>query len=371
MSLIAAFRKRVSSSFAVEIDIRAEAGITILFGASGSGKSTILRCIAGLMRPERGRIALGTTVLTDAARRLNVPPQHRRVGMVFQQLALFPHLTVAANIGYGLTGVEAAEGQRRLAQTTQMFRIDHLLARTPDQLSGGERQRVALARTLVTEPAVLLLDEPLTALDYEISSRIIEDLRRWNVQRRIPVLYVTHSHREVYALGEQVVVLDRGRVLASGVPHAVLEHPTHPLVASLAGFENLLDARVLERDEAGGTMHVRIEPYGPDLEVPIAEAPLGSPIQVGIRAGDILVAREQPHGLSALNIIEASLESSRQEGPTMVANMRATSATTIVVHLTPRAYQRLELDQGARLWLAIKSYSCRITRQHPLRGDVP
>jgi molybdate transport system ATP-binding protein len=371
MSLSATFHKRMSSSFAVDVDIRAAAGITILFGASGSGKSTILRCIAGLVRPDEGRIALDETVLYDEARRVHLPPQHRRVGLVFQQLALFPHLTVAANVAYGLTSVASAERERRVAETTRMFRIDHLLDRRPDRLSGGERQRVALARTLVTEPAVLLLDEPLTALDYEISSRIIEDLRHWNAQRRIPVLYVTHSHREVYALGEQVIVLDAGRVLAAGVPHAVLEHPTHPLVANLAGFENLLDAQVLECDEAGGTMHVRVGPHGPDLEVPIANIPIGSSIQVGIRAGDILVARERPHGLSALNIIDASLECSRQEGPTMVADMRATSGVTIVVHLTPRAYERLDLHRGERVWLAIKSYSCRITRHHVLRGEVP
>ncbi len=365
MSLHAAFRKRVSAAFTIDVDIRADAGITILFGASGSGKSTILRCIAGLSRPDEGRITLDDSVLYDGAARVHVPPQHRRVGMVFQHLALFPHLTVAANIAYGLTAV--ADRDRRVAETTRMFGIEHLLDRTPDRLSGGERQRVALARTLVTEPAVLLLDEPLAALDYEISSRIIEDLRRWNAERRIPVLYVTHSHREVYALGEQVVVVDGGRVLAAGVPHAVLEHPVHPLVASLAGFENLLDGQVLERDETGGTMHVRITPDGPELEVPLADAPIGSPIQVGIRAGDILVARELPHGLSALNLIEASLEGSRHDGPTMVTDMRATGGARLVVHLTPRAYQRLELHQGGRVWLAIKSYSCRITRHH-LRG---
>jgi molybdate transport system ATP-binding protein len=368
MTLAATIVKRISASFTIDVDLRASAGITILFGASGSGKSTILRCIAGLMTPDEGRITLDDAVLYDGGARVNAPPQHRHVGMVFQQLALFPHLTVAGNICYGLSDLPQAERNSRLAETTRMFRIEGLLDRKPARLSGGERQRVALARTLVTEPSLLLLDEPLTALDFDIQSRIIDDLRRWNEQRRIPVLYVTHTHREVYALGEQVIVIDNGRVLATGVPHAVLEHPTHPLVANLAGFENLLEGHVLERDEIGGTMQVRIGSSGPDLEVPIADLPSGSAVTVGIRAGDILIANEPPHGLSALNIIEASLAASRREGPAMVADVRTTTGTRLVVHVTPRAFERLGLHAGGRVWLAVKSYSCRIARNDTIRG---
>ena len=370
MTLTARIVKRVSPSFSIDVDFRASGGITILFGASGSGKSTILRCIAGLMTPDAGRITLDDTVLYDHDARVNAPPRHRRVGMVFQHLALFPHLTVAANIDYGLSGVPAAERDRRRTETAGMFGIDGFLDRKPDRLSGGERQRVALARTLVTEPSLLLLDEPLTALDFDIQSRIIDDLRRWNQQRRIPVLYVTHSHREVYALGEQVVVVGHGRVLATGVPHAVLEHPTHPLVASLAGFENLLPGQVLARDEVGGTMHVRVGTSGPELEVPIADVPGGSWVTIGIRAGDILIASEPPHGLSALNIIEASLTASRREGPTIVAEMVTATGTRLVVHVTPRAFERLGLHSGGRVWLAVKTYSCRVARNDTIRGEL-
>jgi molybdate transport system ATP-binding protein len=371
MTLSATIVKRVSALFAIDVDLRASAGITILFGASGSGKSTILRCIAGLMRPDDGRITLDETVLYDGRAGVNAPPQHRRVGMVFQQLALFPHLTVAGNIGYGLSDRPEAERNRRLAETARMFRIEGLLDRKPARLSGGERQRVALARTLVTEPSLLLLDEPLTALDFDIQSRIIDDLRRWNERRRIPVLYVTHTHREVYALGEQVIVIGNGRVLATGVPHAVLEHPTHPLVANLAGFENLLDGEVLERDEAGGTMRVRLGTSGPDLEVPIADLPSGSAVTIGIRAGDILLANEPPHGLSALNIIEASLAATRREGPAIVADVRTMTDTRLVVHVTPRAFERLGLHTGGRVWVAVKTYSCRIARNDTIRAGLP
>jgi molybdate transport system ATP-binding protein len=369
MTLAASIVTRVSPSFTLDVDLTAAAGITILFGASGSGKSTILRCIAGLMRPDEGRIMLDETVLYDSRARVDVAPQHRRVGMVFQQLALFPHLTVAANICYGLSNLRGAERNRRLTETARMFRIEGLLERKPARLSGGERQRVALARTLVTEPSLLLLDEPLTALDFDIQSRIIDDLRRWNEQRRIPVLYVTHAHREVYALGEQVIVIANGRVLATGVPHAVLEHPTHPLVANLAGFENLLEGRVLARDEIGGTMHVRLGTSGPDLEVPIADVPSGSAVTIGIRAGDILLANEPPHGLSALNIIEASLATTRREGPAIVADVRTITDTRLIVHVTPRAFERLGLHTGGRVWLAVKSYSCRIARNDTIRGE--
>lgn len=349
---------RTLPGFQLAVDIDVPPGITILFGASGSGKSTVLRCIAGLSRAEAGRIALGDTVLFDAAQEIDIPPQERHVGLVFQQLALFPHLTVAGNIAYGLHRLTPADRQQRVAVIADSFHISHVVDRRPSQISGGERQRAALARTLVTEPAVLLLDEPLTALDHRIQSRIIEDLRAWNTARRIPVLYVTHAHREVYALGERVIVMDHGRVVAAGAPHQVLDHPGAGVLAQLAGFENLLTGQVVARRPDAGTMRARIDGSSLELEVPLTEVGPSTSVTIAIRGGDILIADLPPIGISARNVLEGHIDGIERQGPTVVA--RVIAGIPFIVHLTPASVDDLRLAAGSRVWLIIKTYSCRI-----------
>ena len=358
MTVNAAIQKRLSSHFSLDVTLTAPPGITILFGASGSGKSTVLRCLAGLVRPDNGRIAVGERVLFAADAGVNVPVPERGIGYVFQQLALFPHMSIRQNIDYGLHRLPAADRRERTARIAESFHIPHVLDRKPAQVSGGERQRAALARALVTDPSLLLLDEPLSALDHAIQSHIMNDLRRWNDEHRIPILYVTHTHREVFALGERAVVLDRGRVLATGSPHEVLDHPGDRLLASLAGFENVFDAVVLERRERAGTMQCRLNGSGVEIEVPLTEDALGETIRVAIRAGDILVANQQPTGLSARNVINGTLTSLAAQGPTMVAAVDA--GVRFIVHLTPGGVESLGLKTGDRLWLVIKTYSCRI-----------
>ena len=357
MSVHVSFARRLSPAFCVDVDIDVPPGITILFGASGSGKSTILRSIAGLSRPDSGRITLNDSTLFDAERGIDLPPQQRRVGVVFQQLALFPHLTVAGNIGYGLHRLTGSERQARIAAIANSFHIAGLLHRRPAQISGGERQRAALARTLVTEPAALLLDEPLSALDHRIQSRIIEDLRRWNEARRIPVLYVTHAHREVYALGERVVVLDAGTVVATGTPHEVLDDPGRGVIAELAGFENRLAGRVVARRRDTGTMSVRVDGGSLALDVPLTDTP-DERVTVAIRAGDILLATVAPAGISARNILQGRIAGLAREGPAVVAHVDA--AVPFVVHLTPASVEDLALQTGSHVWLIVKTYSCRI-----------
>jgi molybdate transport system ATP-binding protein len=369
MTLSATIQKRLSSQFSLNVALDAPPGITILFGASGSGKTTVLRCLAGLVRPDAGRIAVDDRVLFDEAAGVNVPVPERRIGYVFQQLALFPHLSMRQNIEYGLHQLPAGDRRERVNRIAGSFHIPQILDRKPAQVSGGERQRAALARSLVTDPSLLLLDEPLSALDHAIQSHIMHDLRRWNEERRIPILYVTHTHREVFTLGDRAVVLDRGRVLASGSPHEVLDHPAHGLLASLAGFENVFEAVVVERRERAGTMQCRLKDdtdvrlarealARTEIEVPLSQASLGDTIRVAIRAGDILVANQQPKGLSARNVISGTLLSLSAQGPTMVATVDAGARFT--VHLTPGGVESLELRTGDRLWLVIKTYSCRI-----------
>ncbi|MGE3957660.1 MAG: molybdenum ABC transporter ATP-binding protein [Vicinamibacterales bacterium] len=357
MSLHVTVRAQVSAAFALDLTLDAPPDITIVFGASGSGKSTLLRLVAGLARPDSGRIVAGSHVLFDSAGGVNLGPGARRIGLVFQQLALFPHLTARANLEYGLHAVAPTERMRRVEDIARRFRIHDLLERRPAQISGGERQRVALARALVTDPDVLLLDEPLSALDYATQSHIIDDLRGWNAMRQIPVLYVTHSHREAFALGAHVVVLDRGRIIASGTPHDVIDLPAHETIARLAGFENLFSATVVSRRPESGVMLCRLE-GGAELEVPVGVADAGAAVRVAVRAGDILLATEEPRGLSARNVLRGTLTDLDRRGTGVVATVEAGERFT--VHLTPGAVEALALRTPMPVWLVLKTHSCRI-----------
>jgi molybdate transport system ATP-binding protein len=263
MTLVASLKKRLSATFMLDVVFEAPAGITIVFGESGSGKTTLLRCLAGLARPDAGGVTIDGRVVFDSTTRQDVPARHRHIGYVFQQLALFPHLTVADNLEYGLTHVEPGRRRERIATVSESFRIAHVLTRRPGAISGGERQRVALARSLVTDPSLLLLDEPLSALDHATQSRIIDDLRAWNVAHRIPILYVTHAHREVFALGERVVALEHGGIIAVGTPHEVMETPAHETLALIAGFENFFTASVTTRRVEAGIMQCRLSETAP------------------------------------------------------------------------------------------------------------
>jgi molybdate transport system ATP-binding protein len=357
-SLSVRVSKTLTKEFSLEAELEAEAGFTILFGPSGSGKSTLLNCIAGFVKPDAGRIALDSQVLFDSARGVDIPARKRSVGYLFQSLALFPHLTVEQNVKYGLAKMSAAIRHQRTVKILEDFRIPHLLARKPNDISGGERQRVALARSLVTDPVVLLLDEPLTALDSATKSEIIDDLRAWNADHGIPILYVTHAVKEAHALGERVVVLDRGRILAQGTPQEVLTAPRQELVANLAGFENIFDANIQSVSELEGTMNCRLDGSEVTLEVPLVVVKHDAPIRVVIRAGDIIVASSRPVGLSARNTLKGRLVSLRREGVTMIVVVNA--GVNFEVHLTPNACRELSLQPGSDVWLVIKTYSCHL-----------
>jgi molybdate transport system ATP-binding protein len=353
-----------AQDFLLEVDFQAAPGFTILFGPSGAGKTTLLDCISGLTTPDSGRIALPDRVLFDATHRINVPVPQRRIGYVFQTLALFPHLTVEANVEYGLAHLPHADRAAKSSAILQAFRIPHLAHRYPREISGGESQRAALARTLVTDPSVLLLDEPLAALDAATKSKIIDDLRQWNQAHRIPILYVTHSREEVFALGEHVLVLDAGRIVAQGTPHEVIAAPQQETVAQLVGFENIFDAIVDAVRPERGTMNCRIVGDGAPvvLETPLVRGGVGSALRIGIRAGDILLATTPPVGLSARNIIPGRITSLEQRD--VIVSARVRCRIEMEVHLTLAARDSLQLEPGKDVWLVIKTHSCHLMQHH-------
>jgi molybdenum ABC transporter ATP-binding protein len=380
--------------FQLDVDFELQNGITILFGPSGAGKTTLLDCIAGLTDVNEGRIVVGARVLINSQAGIYLSASERRIGYVFQDLALFPHMTVEANVAYGLRELKAKDRKQRVAGALEGLGISDLRARRPAELSGGERQRVALARALVTQPSVLLLDEPLAALDMPVRMKIAEDLRRSVQALPIPVFYVTHSRDEVFMLGERMLMLERGKIIAEGTPHQVMSAPRSETVAQLAGFENVFDAEVTAIHEERGTMTCKVtasglgrarltavptncqedngttevvpsrddEPVGHlaqiELETPLVRAEVGSKLRVGVSAGDVLLATAAPVGLSARNILSGKLLSLWQRDMVVVA--RVDCGVEMSVHLTLAARDSLQLTPGRQVWLVVKTHSCHL-----------
>jgi len=360
-TLSAQIKKRLSGAgrdFTLDVDFALSPGVTILFGASGAGKTTLLDCLAGLTRPDSGHIAFANESWFDQRLRINIPVRARRIGYVFQDLALFPHLSVEQNVQYGISRLDASERRARTDAVLESFRIAHMRGRKPGEISGGERQRVALARALVTDPRLLLLDEPLAGLDAPTKSKIVDDLRAWNSAHRIPILYVTHDREEVFALGEHVLALENGQIIAQGTPHEVMTAPRQELVAQLAGFENIFDATLIATHEDRGTMTCRLGDSDVELETPMVRAEIGATLRVGVRAGDILLATIKPQGLSARNLLPGMLVSAEQRDVRVIAKVDC--GVEMEVHLTLAARDSLDLKRGAEIWLVLKTHSCHL-----------
>jgi molybdate transport system ATP-binding protein len=347
-----------SPAFRLQVNEQFLPGFTVLFGPSGAGKSTILDCISGLQTPDSGIISIGEQIFFASKSKIILPPQRRRIAYVFQSLALFPHLNVQENISYGLFASDPAQRRDRVERAMHAFHIVELRRRKPRELSGGEKQRVALARSLATDPQILLLDEPLTGLDARLRAAILQDLREWNDSRRIPILYVTHNREEVDAIGECVITLDQGCVLSRGNAREVLDTPHTPAIAQAAGFENILSATVEELRPSDGIMRVVLPPSNCELEVPLGAGKVGDQIKVAIRAGDILLATEHPRFLSARNILPGTVESLEVRGALVVANLFV--GVRFEVHVTPGAVRSLALQPGMLVWLILKTHSCHV-----------
>jgi molybdate transport system ATP-binding protein len=354
------------SPFQLEARFTAFPGVMVIVGHSGAGKTTILRCIAGLCDPEQGRIAIGDRALFDSSQAIKVEPAARRVAFVFQDLALFPHLSVEDNVTYGLRRLDKAERQRRTSEILESFQIGHLCRRFPREISGGEQQRVALARSLVTEPSVLLLDEPLSSLDPRTKAGLIDDLRKWNDAHRIPILYVTHDHAEVLALGDRVVSLEHGRIVTEGAPLDIVPGPGQKTAAGRPAFENLFDATVVEIREAEGVMVCQLTGTSIRIETPRAQIPIGHEVRIGIRAREILVASSEPTIVSECNVISGKLIGFDRVGSTLEA--RVACGAEFRVLLASPGVEPAGPKVSTEIWMMIRADACHLVRAAPYNG---
>jgi molybdate transport system ATP-binding protein len=349
-----------SVPFSLDVSAEFPRGVTVLFGPSGAGKSTMLDCIAGLQRPDAGFVRIGDTILFDTAAGRSLRPAKRKIAYVFQTLALFPHMTVEENVAYGLHALPRTERAARVEGGLKAFRVQGLRGRKPSQISGGEKQRVALARSLVTQPRALLLDEPLSGLDAGLKSAIMEDLRAWNQANGIPIVYVTHTHEEMLLLGERVVGMENGRAVQVGTPQEILGVPRTRLLADAVGYENFLEAVVVERRPEDGVMRVAVGGGQMELEVPFADGTVGARVGIAIRAGDILLANEEPRGLSARNVLAGLITSI--EAREYVVKLKIEAGVQMVAHVTPGAVRALGLENGKRVWIVMKTHSCHLVK---------
>lgn len=352
------------NDFTLQVAFEAPAGVTVLFGPSGAGKTTVLQCLSGLAELDRGRIEVGGRVLLDTSASIDLPPQQRRVGYVFQGLALFPHISARQNVEFGLTRLPRLERERRTMEMLEQFRVAHTANRRPAEISGGERQRVALARALVTQPDLLLLDEPLSALDLEIKHQILDDLAEYVRQHPIPAFYVTHDRAEIFSLANHVIVIEAGKVIAQGSPHEALEAPRTYRSARSGAFENIFRARIVAEHPDAGTTACAIGD-GVILECPLARAVPCEEVEVAIRAGDILLATSQPQGISARNVLSGTVRAIEAGNGYIAVEVRCGEHEGVgfEVHVTPAAVRSLALASGTRVWLIVKTHSCHLLRR--------
>lgn len=340
-------------SFALNVAFEAPKGITVLYGRSGAGKTTVVNALAGLLRPDQGHISTDGITLFDSQARVDLPPHRRRIGYIFQEGRLFPHMTVRQNLTYGRFFAPKELAGEDLDRVVDMLGINSLLDRRPQRLSGGEKQRVAIGRALLSKPRLLLADEPLAALDDARKEEILPYFERLRDELDIPILYVSHAGSEVARLATTLVVLEGGEVLRQGDAPTLLSDPTlTPLGAAAAGA--VLEACVIAHHEDGIT---EVAVGGLTFLLPLISQPVGARLRVRIEAQDVMIATHPPDGISALNVLPATITTIRSgEGPGMLVQMQA-GENRLLARITRRSAAALGLQEGAEVYAVLKAVS--------------
>lgn len=339
--------------FDLDACFNAPAGLTVLFGQSGSGKTTVINAIAGLARPDSGRIEADGTVFYDSDRRQFLPAHRRQIGYVFQDARLFPHLTVRQNLLYGGWFAKARKAGTDFDHIVDMLGVGHLLTRRPGALSGGEKQRVALGRAILSRPRMLLMDEPLAALDDARKAEILPYLERLRDDTRLPILYVTHSVSELARLATTVVMLDAGRVVAAGRSTDIFSDPATAALLGMSQAGAIIRARVAAIDGDG---LARLHTSGGPLWLAQHQLQPGAELRLRIMAKDVMLALEPPTGISALNIIAANIRDLSETPDGILVRLDA-GTEVILSHITRRSAATLDLHPGKPVHAVLKTVS--------------
>jgi molybdate transport system ATP-binding protein len=336
--------------FELDVDVTAPPGVTVLFGPSGSGKTTLINAVAGLLRPREGRIAVDDWVLLDTAAGRRLPTHRRRIGYVFQEGRLFPHLTVKQNLLYGRWFAPRDARSESLDRVVDMLGIGHLLARRPGALSGGEKQRVAIGRALLAAPRLILADEPLAALDEARKAEILPYFERLRDEVSVPILYVSHSSAEVARLATTVVVLRAGRVAAVGPPAQVLGDAGAMAARDIG---SVLTARVVAHHDDGLS---ELATAAGALFLPRVAAAPGGAIRVRIAAHEVILSRDAPSGLSALNVLRGTIAEIRPGlGPGALVTLDLGEGQRLAARVTRRSVAALGLEPGQPCCAVLKA----------------
>jgi len=357
--MITATLKLPRGDFTLDVALQLPAqGVSALFGPSGCGKTTVLRALAGLERAA-GRVALGSEVWQDDAQGLFVPTHQRALGYVIQESALFPHLSVAQNLDYGRRRIPPAQRRIAVDQVVELLGLGALMTRRPDTLSGGERQRVAIARALATSPRLLLMDEPLAALDAARKAEVLPYLDRLHRELALPVVYVSHALEEVARLAHHLVLMDAGRVVAAG-PMADLMARLDLPTARGEGAGVVLDAVVAERDTAWQLARLQVGPAGGAGEFSVwardQGLPVGQSVRVRLLARDVSLARGPLAGSSIGNQLQGVVEAIADDEHASLALVRVrVGASPVVARLTRRSAHALGLQPGVPVWAQVKT----------------
>ncbi len=339
-------------AFSLDVRFAGEQGVTALFGHSGAGKSSVINMIAGLARPRRGRIAIDGRVLFDSTAGIDLPARKRRIGYVFQDSRLFPHLKVRANLAYGRRFTPPDQRHADFGHIVELLGIGHLLDRRPPTLSGGERQRVAIGRALLTSPRLLLMDEPLASLDAARKAEILPWIERLRDELALPIVYVSHQFAEVVRLADQLVVLADGRVTAAGKLGEVAVQPALAEVIGAARVGTVLEARIVRHEDVGLTL---LDSAAGRLHVPQIDLPEGAGLRVRLLASDVAIATRPPDGLSIQNSLPARITAIDEEtASSCLLHLQAADAE-LLARVTCKAVQDLDLVPGRDVHALVKS----------------
>jgi molybdate transport system ATP-binding protein len=340
-------------SFSLEASLRLHEPITGVFGPSGSGKSTLLHVIAGLINPQVGKIKLGETLLYDTEKKINLPPHKRRIGYVFQDGQLFPHLSVKNNLLYGYCLVPRNQRRFKLDQIVNLLEIQSLLSRYPRNLSGGEKQRVALGRALLTSPRLLLLDEPLASLDEGLKGQILPFLKRIAMETHIPMIYVSHAIGEILQLTDQMVVIKSGRILGQGSFLKVMKDEKILDLAKLSGLENVMTVEVVGHARELGLTVAKLNHQ--ILNLPFSSIPEGEKTFVSVRPEDIALAIQPVTGTSIQNQLEGEILGMTSVGNRILVEIDI--GVVLLAELTIKAFHDLNLKEGMPVYCLIKTHA--------------